>query len=196
MESKTVFKVGMKVYDSLNYPNFVGTIEEIDENQTYSIFVSFRDSIGNIKNEMYLSKGSIVEYCSPTLSIAPYTLQGFEQKSPILTYEEAEKWFVRKNNFMCKGSIVDLYPSKEYFNAFEAYKKLIILKDYYNSGWRPNWNNNKEKKYYITRSLYSDNLEIKVCLVYKKALCFKSEELANTFLKEQKELLEQALILL
>ena len=29
MESKTIFKVGMKVYDSLNYPNFVGTVIEI-----------------------------------------------------------------------------------------------------------------------------------------------------------------------
>ena len=195
MTQETIFKVGMKVYDELNYPNFVGTVKEINNKDVYSIKVIFKNNEDTSLFENYTLKGSLVECCAPTLSTAPYTLQGFEQKAPIPTFEEAKEWFIEKNNFIYKASTIDIYPSEEYFKIFEALKRLIILRDYYNQGWKPNWESNTGEKYCIIKDYYN-NLKVGVCLKYKRILYFKSEDIAKNFIKEQKELLEQILILL
>jgi hypothetical protein len=198
MESKTVFKIGMKVYDSLNYPNFTGTVVEIKEGSYYGIIVSFKNSVGDIKIISYTPKGNIIDYSAPTLSTSPYIIQGFEQKASIPTYEEAKEWF--KDNrciFVVDKNIPEnIYLSEEYFRAFEALKKLIILRDYYNQGWIPDWNDFKRKKFCIRKNNYFNSLIVDTYLTVKKVLYFKSEDIVETFMKEQEKLLKQAIILL
>ena len=78
----------------------------------------------------------------PTLSTSPYTLQGFEQKAPAPTFEEAwnnshnskEIFYSSNCDKVCSG-----YPTQELADASEALRRLLFLRDYYNEGWQPNW---------------------------------------------------------
>lgn len=83
----------------------------------------------------------------------------------------------------------ELYTNKSSYLAFEALKCLIMLRDYYNKGWMPNWRNESKKYviYYLENNLYTD------CLFQtSRVMAFKSEKIMLKFLKEQKELLELA----
>ena len=127
-----------------------------------------------------------------TLSTSPYTLQGFEQKEPAKTYEEALKW--------CIGNLKDYrecvcteYVNEKQENALEALRKLVILRDYYNEGWQPDWSK-KNKMHFcirvrnneITTNSSSDINEFNAVLV------FEDYTIRDKFLEEQKELLEIA----
>lgn len=199
MESKTVFKVGMKVYDSIFFPNYEGIISDIssEKDKSFIIEVEFKQKEKHNATIVYYTyDGRISMLSTPTLSTTPYTLQGFEQKAPTPTYKEAKEWFIEKNNFIYETSTIDIYPSEEYFKAFEALKKLVILRDYYNQGWIPDWNDFKRKKFCIRKNNYLNSLIVDAYLTVKKVLYFKSEDIAENFMKEQEKLLEQALILL
>jgi len=67
---------------------------------------------------------------------------------------------------------------------------LIILRDYYNEGWQPNWQNDEETKYSITVS--SNELFRTILYSGSCVMSFKSREIRDKFLEEQKELLEIA----
>lgn len=186
---ETVFKVGMKVYDQINYPNMKGKIEEVDLNISYPVAVSFRSKEYEYKG-FYSLDGTKNNSFKPTLSTKPYkvTIEGFEQKATIRTYEEAVEW-VKKNS---KNRVVyadEIYINEENEEAFENLKKLVILREYYNEGWQPNYKN-KETKYtiYTWSGLLTDG-ETFDC---NRILCFKTEEIRDKFLEEQRELLETA----
>ena len=180
MLMKTVFKVGMKVYDQFNSPDTEGVVVEVIDNECddYPIVVQFLNEydIYYYTPEGRFNKGDI-----PTLSTKPYKIefQGFEQKAPVPTYEEAEEWirkeYAKGNNHLMMKDVL------------EALRKLIILRDYYNEGWQPK--NNSYVHIITTR-----NRElVKDCLMGDfRVLYFKSIEIRNTFFEEQKELLEIA----
>ena len=191
---KTVFKVGMEVYDQVNNPNKKGKVLDIKEDAfshkihsyDYPIEVQFE---GEDDLSYYDLEGCPVWSSNPTLSTSPYTLQGFEQKVPIRTYEEAVEW-LEKNS---KDRVIyadEAYINEEYERAFEALKKLVILRDYYNEGWQPNWKKEKEIKYVI----YNDSNKLAAIQSYtfSYVLAFKEGNIRNKFLEEQKELLEIA----
>ena len=127
---KTVFKVGMNVYDQVFYPNQKGTVKRIDNNEPdidFPIEVEFKGEI-----ESYTLKGSRSYAGALTLSTAPYTLQGFEQKAPAPTIEEALDWF-NSDEFKNLSS-----PDKSSIDKIDkqikAFRELLILRDYYNKG--------------------------------------------------------------
>lgn len=179
---KTVFKEGMKVYDQLNFPNKKGVIVEIsnDESDEYPIGVSFENEGGRY---YYTPEGCFYKEQISTLSTKPYKVElvGFEQKSSAPTYGEA--LVKAKTNF-------NGYPSYELAMAAEALQKLLFLRDYYNKGWRPDWSNTNVLKYVIIVS--REKIEIDNTYNIKRILAFKSKEIRNKFLEEQKELLEIA----
>ncbi|WP_404981316.1 hypothetical protein [Capnocytophaga granulosa] len=186
---KTVFKEGMKVYDQVNFPGKEGVIIDTNKNNKLNLLVKF-DSV----NYLYTLKG-IYLGCNgtPTLSTKPYEieLKGFEQKAPAKTYEEALEW-LEKNS---KDRVIyadETYVSEEYEFAFEALKKLIILRDYYNEGWQANWNDTSLKHIIYMKVEGGWNFLIDSRSKYPRVLHFKSEEIAKKFIKEQKELLEIA----
>ena len=183
---ETVFKVGQKVYDEVNFPDKEGVVIDTNKNNKLNLLVKF-DNV----NYLYTLKG-IYLGCkgTPTLSTKPYKveLQGFEQKAPARTYEEAVEW-LEKNS---KDRVIyadEAYINEEYERAFEALKKLTILRDYYNEGWQPDWSK-KDKKYCIEYEETSISPIDHIC--NSRIMTFKNPEIRDKFLEEQRELLEIA----
>jgi hypothetical protein len=187
---KTIFKEGMEVWDKIISPNKGKVIEVLeDTNFDFTIKVEFDDGLKiQYTNEgcFVKSKGAI-----KTLSTADYSIdfEGFEQKAPPkTTYEEALEW-LEKNS---KDSVIyadEAYVNEEYEFAFEALRKLIILRDYYNEGWQPDWNDNATK--------YSIEVEVGEIVgrnhhCNARIMSFKTNDVRNKFLEEQRELLEIA----
>lgn len=194
---KTVFKVGMEVYDQVNNPNKKGKVLDIKEDAfshkihsyDYPIEVQFE---GKDDLSYYDLEGCPVWSSNPTLSTSPYTLQGFEQKAPIRTYEEAVEW-LEKNS---KDRVIyadEAYINEEYERAFEALKKLTILRDYYNEGWQPDWEDEEEK---FSIQVCEGGFHTFESIECQRVVSFKTEEIRDKFLEEQKDLLETAKLLL
>lgn len=193
---KTVFRVGMEVYDQFYFPNKKGKVISILEKSDFPVFVEIE---GDCKMFQYTLDGRFFNHIIKTLSTRPYKIetQGFEQKAPAPTYEEAVDWI--ENNKRYNPAYVEIdekekvFLSETYFYSFEALRKLIILRDYYNEGWQPDWNK-KNKMHFcirvrnnkITTNSNSDINEFNTVLV------FRDYTIRDKFLEEQRELLEIA----
>ena len=188
---KTIFKVGMEVYDSVNYPGEKGEVIKTEKDIPYNsrpIQVKFKSNI-----EDYTLDGRIGTFNQiPTLSTSPYTLQGFEQKAPAPTFEEALKEAHRKDEYYYLPNDLEA-PSEELVDATIALLKLLFLRDYYNEGWQPDLKNKEQRG--ISVILDSEG-NFFVWGVLKEtethALVFKDEKVAKRFIEEQRELLEIA----
>ena len=193
---KTVFKVGMKVYDQLIFPDKEGIVlttnyipekffdeDDFDENYVhpYPIEVEFGS-----ETMLYTSDGDSGMCGLKTLSTKPYKveLQGFEQKAPAPTYEDIVK---ERNYIYLPENLVA--PNKELADAVVALLKLLFLRDYYNEGWQPDWKDNNWKHFILfDEGNLANGSNKSSCRV----LFFKSEKVRNKFLEEQRELLEIA----
>ena len=189
---KTVFKVGMKVYDNVFFPNSKGEVVRIDKHYDCERVIVRFDNWDY--DASYTEKGRLVSTyrgATPTLSTSPYTLQAFEQKAPAPTFEEA--WTETERIYEPKSEYdkeeFGGYPSQELANAAEALRRLLFLRDYYNEGWQPDWKDNSDKccitlrKGKFTPRIYYFDFEV---------LHFKSIKIRDKFLEEQRELLEIA----
>lgn len=130
---KTVFRVGMKVYDQFNSPDMEGVVVEVIDNECddYPIVVSFQNEYDIY---YYTTEGRFNKNDIPTLSTKPYKIefQGFEQKAPAPTIEDALDWF-NSDEFKNLSS-----PNKSSIDKIDeqlkALKELLVLRDYYNKG--------------------------------------------------------------
>lgn len=183
---ETIFKVGMKVYDSVLFPKSEGKVVKIEKHiDCERVIVQF-DCLDYELS--YTGRGLLTSTHSeatPTLSTSPYTFKGFEQKAPAPTYEEVRMKMI---DYVSITKPLEL-PNERLSNAFEALSKLIWLRDYYNDGWKPNWDKISDK--------YCIGLEgYKICAVNQRCnsrvMYFKSEEIRDKFLEDQRELLEIA----
>ena len=186
---KTVFKEGMKVYDSVFFPKSEGEVVKIEKHiDCERVFVQF-DCLDYELS--YTEQGRLTSThneATPTLSTSPYTFDGFEQKEPAPMYEEALEWF-KKNS---KDRVIyadEAYINEEYERAFEALRKLIIFREYYNQGWQPDWEDEKNK---ICIEVENGKPRLEIWRDRSRVLAFKSHEIAYNFLEEQRELLEIA----
>ena len=185
---KTVFKVGMEVYDQIYEPDVKGEVLDVNlDISPHPITVKFGSCV-----RYYTAEGCRGRNQIRTLSTSPYRIEGFEQKAPAPTFEEAWKKTMRLyepkseyNKEEYKG-----YPSQELADASEALRRLLFLRDYYNEGWQPNWKKEREMKYVI----YNDSNKLATIQSYTMSfiLAFKEGNIRNKFLEEQKELLEIA----
>lgn len=201
---KTVFRKGMKVYDQLIFPDKEGIVlttnyipekifdeDDFDENYVhpYPIEVEFGS-----ETMLYTSDGDSGMCGLKTLSTKPYKVefQGFEQKAPTPTFEEAweesEKIYEPKSEY--DKEEYGGYPTQELADASEALRRLLFLRDYYNEGWQPDWKKEREMKYVI----YNDSNKLATIQSYTMSfiLAFKEGNIRSKFLKEQRELLEIA----
>jgi hypothetical protein len=193
---KTVFKVGMVVYDQLNFPDKEGKVVDIckDELVTSPITVIFKDRYDGEIERYYTLDGRYKTGELTVLSTKPYQiiLQGFEQKAPAPTYEEALKEAHRKYEYYYLPNDLEA-PSKELADAAVALLKLLFLRDYYNDGWQSDLKNKEQRG--ISVILDSEG-NFFVWGVLKEtetyALVFKDEKVAKRFIEEQRELLEIA----
>ena len=189
---KTIFKVGMVVYDQFYFPNKKGKVISILEESDFPVFVEIE---GDCKMFQYTLDGRFFNHIIKTLSTRPYKIetQGFEQKAPAPTFDIALDWLKNNKNYKTVYRDSATYPSNEIYIAFEALRELIILRDYYNEGWQPDWNK-KNKMHFcirvrnnkITTNSNSDINEFNTVLV------FRDYTIRDKFLEEQKELLEIA----
>lgn len=188
---KTIFKVGMEVYDQVNFPNKKGKVVDTEPNgeeDDYPIEVEFED---NYCSSCYTFDGRLDLEEIPTLSTKPYEieLKGFEQKAPVPdfynVYDRKSHVFVASDyNENYQG-----YPTLELADAAEAVRKLLFLRDYYNEGWRPDYKGSESKFSIIP---YEDNIVDNTTINVGRVLIFKTKEIRDRFLKEQRELLEIA----
>lgn len=193
---KTIFKVGMKVYDQVFEPDIKGEVLDVNtEIPHHPITVLFGHN-----TRYYTAEGCRGQHKIRTLSTSPYTIQGFEQKAPVPIFEDAwdevERIYEPKSEYdkdEYKG-----YPSQELADAAEALRRLLFLRDYYNGDWKPDWDNPYQKKFCIINFLeeidlinYSKKSKFEENKFYH-ILTFKTEGIRDKFLEEQKELLEIA----
>lgn len=197
---KTVFKVGMKVYDQVFFPDTDGKIVEIhNKNGKIQLEVKFfskyrLEPLCMQRSFFYNEKGSMTSAwdrtCeTPTLSIKPYKVefQGFEQKAHETTYEK----IILTNQ---KGGvyipIVELkLPNENMAEAFKALAKLIWLRDYYNDGWQPDWEDEEEK---FSIQVCEGEFHTFESIECQRVVSFKTREIRDKFIEEQRELLEIA----
>ena len=190
---KTIFKVGMEVYDQVNFPNRKGRVVDVEpslDEDDYPIEVEFED---NYCSSCYTFDGRLDLEEIPTLSTKPYkvALEGFEQKAPAPEFDEALEWLDNNKDYQTVFEDERTYPSKEIYEAFEALRKLIILRDYYNEGWKPEFKGKSGYKFRIVNycgDTLSKDKAFSVCGV----MVFKTEEIRDKFLEEQREILEIA----
>ena len=189
---KTVFKEGMEVWDKTISPNKGKVIEVLeDTNFDFPIKVEFDDGL----KIQYTNEGCFVKSKGAinTLSTVDYSieLEGFEQKAPVPTFEEAweesEKIYEPKSEY--DKEEYGGYPTQELADAAEALRRLLFLRDYYNEGWQPDWKN-EEKKFSI--EIYEGEFDTFESIECQRVFSFKTEEIRDKFLEEQRELLEIA----
>ena len=202
---KTVFKVGMKVYDQMFFPDTHGKIVNIySVNNKIQLEVKFfskyrLEPLCMQSSFFYTGEGNMTSAwdrtCeTPTLSTEPYKveLQGFEQKAPVPTFEDAIKWLQENNKYdvsISDDSIVTYFTKKENYSAFEALRKLVILRDYYNEGWQPDWEDEEEK---FSIQVCEGEFHTFESIECQRVVSFKTEEIRDKFLEDQRELLEIA----
>jgi hypothetical protein len=198
---KTIFKVGMEVYDYVFFGKTPLKITEVKEDMTLRVLceevIYCYTGDGRFIGEYIPSNRNRCLSQTSTLSTSPYTLQGFEQKAPTPTYEEALKEAHRKDEYYYLPNDLEA-PSKELADAAVALLKLLFLRDYYNEGWQPDWCNQYQEKFCIINFLgeidlinYSKKSKFEENKFYH-VLTFETEEIRDKFLEEQKELLEIA----
>ena len=181
---ETIFKVGMKVYDQVFEPDIKGEVLDVNtEIPHHPITVLFGHNTC-----YYTAEGCRGQHKIRTLSTSPYTIQGFEQKAPVPTYDSIRAESLKKGDYVAVLNGIEL-PDERMGKAFEALAKLIWLRDYYNKGWQPDWNDGKDK-YAIV--FYKDKVYDITNSYYSRVLSFKNKKIRDKFLKEQKELLEIA----
>ena len=176
----------MKVYDSVSFPDSEGKVVDVEERiDCVRVIVQFDCLDYEIPYTEQGIRASTRKESTPTLSTKPYTLQGFEQKAPAPTYEEAEEWIRREyekgNNYLMLK------------DTFEALRKLTILREYYNNGWQPDWSKDNWKYFISIRRVHPIvEFEIDCSAGIPHVLSFKTRDIAEKFLEEQRELLEIA----
>lgn len=82
------------------------------------------------------------------------------------------------------------FPTKEEAEACVALAQLCQLRDIYNEGWKPNWEDYNETKYCI--EFCQGRIETIDRVNCHKILTFKTEELRDKFLENFKDLIETA----
>ena len=112
------------------------------------------------------------------------------------TFEQVFEWFRNKgfrilleNHEDSTSFMFYNMKIKEAYEITEALRKLTNIRDVYNEGWEPDWENNREK--YVIKRL-KDGFMLYIAVNEKSILYFKSIEIAKKFFEEQKELLELA----
>ena len=101
-----------------------------------------------------------------------------------------------RNNSIKDKCDKNLFPTKEEAEACLALSQLCQLRDRYNDGWKPNWENRAQNKFIIyihpNNKILFDKISANTHAVSRHLLTFKTEELRDKFLENFKDLIETA----
>lgn len=187
-ENKTIFRVGMEVYDSINYPDEKGNVIDIMTNDVLEnkpIMVRFNSGI-----EQYTLDGRInISGQIPTLSTTPYALVNFTQKPLPVSEDEAVRWLA-KHKFNDNKDELNKYMGK-IDEMMQAYRQLLIIRDFYNEGEVFDKSDFHSSYIYSIRieDGGSNDLEITHCYHAEYPFTFRYLKTAEKFLSEQDDLL-------
>ena len=186
---KTVFRKGMKVYDQIYEPDVKGEVLDVNlDIYPHPITVKFGSCV-----RYYTAEGCRGRNQIRTLSTSPYRIEGFEQKALVPTFKEALDWLKSNKDYNTLVRDDKTYTSTEMYVALEALRKLIVLRDYYNEGWQPDWSKKSTMHFTIrvrnNKITTDSNSDINE---YNTVLVFRDYTIRDKFLEEQKELLEMA----
>lgn len=92
-----------------------------------------------------------------------------------------------KNRDICED--INILPSKQAAEQHLALMQLHQLRDCYRQGWIPNYTD-ASKKWYITN--FRNKLGVDAIINYGAFLSFQTKDLAEEFLNNFKDLIEQA----
>lgn len=108
-----------------------------------------------------------------------------------------EGWFIdAKCRIIETGKLItqeynkNTFPTKEEAEACLALAQLCQLRDRYNNGWKPNWEDYNETKYCI--EFCQGRIETIDRVNCHKILTFKTEDIRDKFLENFKDLIETA----
>lgn len=110
---------------------------------------------------------------------------------------EVGGWFVdfhsdvvTSGSMRTADSVKNRFPTKEEAEACVALAQLCQLRDRYNDGWKPDWEDDNQFKWNI--HVFKDDIYTMANLFVKKVLVFKTEELRDKFLENFRDLIETA----
>ena len=89
----------------------------------------------------------------------------------------------------CSNEDKNILPTKKLAEAMLALCQLLYLRNIYNDGWEPNWNDDSRKH---AISIVENKLTTGYLTISQRILSFKNEKLRNQFLENFKDLLEIA----
>ena len=123
------------------------------------------------------------------MALGVFTLEELGGKLPS-TFEEymerCAKWGIKVDADDC----MDRNPQ------IEALKKLILLRDFYNNGWKPDWDKLIEDKYRIEKDYDRETkvISFDVGIAFRPStfLTFNNSEYAHEFITNFRDLIEQA----
>ena len=123
------------------------------------------------------------------IALGAFTLEELGVKLPS-TFEEylerCAKWGVKVEEY----EYIDINPQ------IEALKKLILLRDFYNNNWKPDWDKFIEDKYRIEKDYDRETkvISFDVGIAFRPStfLTFNNSEYAHEFLTNFRDIIEQA----
>ena len=88
------------------------------------------------------------------------------------------------------------FPTKEEAKACLALAQLCQLRDRYNNGWEPDWENGAQNKFIIyihpNNKILFDKISANTHAISRHLLTFKTEELRDKFLENFRDLINTA----
>ena len=113
-----------------------------------------------------------------------FTMEELEESNLPKSWEECKKQILDKNGYLSSRYY-------KYSHAVDIFEHLLILRDVYRQGWKPDWTDKNQLKEVIC---FNDNdAKIRYDWFYNSIhlFSFPTEELAKQFLENFKEELEQ-----
>lgn len=157
---------------------------------TFSKARDFYDKGGELR-DLALSA-----YTEEELNPTPKTWDEFCDRHKI--HEEyhidSDSDIIKNEGDYYRNSLLDrnLLISKEDANQHLVLMQLHRLRDCYRQGWKPNWEDTNTLKYCIFFANKEQNLNIYPSYERREFLSFQSEQLAQEFLNNFRELILQA----
>ena len=84
----------------------------------------------------------------------------------------------------------NMFPTRAEAEACLALAQLCQLRDRYNDGWKPDWENDNEQKHVII--IHAGRIHVETFFSIQCLLAFKTEELRYKFLENFRDLIETA----
>lgn len=164
----------------------------IDQSLLYKITIYTLSMLKQMKNKLCIDipEGYEIDEENSTFECIKFKRKG-------LTYEYiAKELFLYKECYFTdtNGKIkstsrlhlgydqVNNFTSEKQAEKLLAINKLMNVAKYLNDGWKPDWNNADEKKYYITVDNFSGNSKIIIhynYIINNSSVYFKTEKLAK-----------------